>query len=241
MPAITEFTVDLLGPLERKRLVAAVDFPGHQVEGTKALGPYHRFNLESVVAAKPDLVLASKGGNSKESVLALKRLGLQVFVVDPRDLSGVFRSLSLIAQVLHKSEKGALLISKMKRDLEALRVQLGANPKKVAVQLGDHPFVVAGGGTLIQELLQWVGVKNIFSDLKGYPRVSVETLLKRSPDKLVVMRMGEKGGVVRKSVQKWKKLISGPRRVVIFSDDNLLRPSPSMVPALKKLKELIDE
>src|SRR5690606_1439441 len=77
------------------RIVATVkssDYP----EAAKAIpqiGGYDRINRESLMAARPDLVLAWESGNGSEVIEGLRALGVSVYVSEVRELDEISRSL----------------------------------------------------------------------------------------------------------------------------------------------------
>src|SRR5262249_34895321 len=67
------------------------DFPP-AARRVKKIGNFSAPDLEAVAAARPDLVVGAYG-NSLESIAALRRMGLSVFVTNPQDTDGVLRNL----------------------------------------------------------------------------------------------------------------------------------------------------
>ena len=55
-------------------------------------------NLERIVALKPDVVLAWRGGNAERQVNQLKALGIKVVWLDPATVEGVVAALRQLSQ-----------------------------------------------------------------------------------------------------------------------------------------------
>src|SRR4051812_45152654 len=81
-PSLGELASDLLGP-ELDRIVGVSEFTDYPPTLSKipSIGPYVRINVEKVLSLKPDLVLGTVSGNSKEQVEQLIALGLHVLTV----------------------------------------------------------------------------------------------------------------------------------------------------------------
>src|SRR4051812_6042349 len=69
-PSLAELAADLSGN-QLEKIVGVSDYTDYppRLEKTPSVGPYSRFNLEKVVALKPDLVLATLDGNPRDQVL----------------------------------------------------------------------------------------------------------------------------------------------------------------------------
>ena len=70
-------------------------------------------------------------------------------------------------------------------------------PLRIFIQLGVRPIITAGRNTYIDEMITNTGGINIFDDVSTkYPVVSPEEILRRNPEVIVVVGMGEKTGVM---------------------------------------------
>jgi len=76
------------------------DYPAEATRKPRVGGPINP-NLEQIVALAPDLVLATKAINRRETVEALARIGLPVFVTDPHSVDDMIASVEHIGNVLH--------------------------------------------------------------------------------------------------------------------------------------------
>ena len=64
------------------RIVGTVDYSNYPEAARRIprVGGYSRFDLEAVVALKPDLIIAWEGGNAPAHLQKLRRLGLPVYL-----------------------------------------------------------------------------------------------------------------------------------------------------------------
>src|SRR6185437_4262442 len=66
-----------------------------------------------------------------------------------------------------------------------------AHRRRVLIQLDQQPLIVAGGHSFLSEALETVGAKNIYGNSPtAYPRPSIEDVLKRNPDSIIVIAFG---------------------------------------------------
>ena len=82
-------------------LVGVTDFCDYPPEATRKphVGGMLSPNLETLVTLKPDLVVATRSGNTEETFDQLKRLGLPVYLVDPVTVADVLRLVSDLGEL----------------------------------------------------------------------------------------------------------------------------------------------
>ncbi|MCC7442868.1 MAG: ABC transporter substrate-binding protein [Bdellovibrionales bacterium] len=245
-PSLAELAADVLGA-ELDAIVGVseyTDYPRALERATK-VGPFHRFNLESVVALKPDLVLATADGNPSDRVLRLQELGLNVVVVDTSTLAGVEHSFRLAGLSLGRPKDGEALAGRFKAGLQAFRGRAAARAglaPRVLFQLDREPLVSVGGGTFLQEALSALGAENALSDLRTrYPRPALEEVVRRDPDWILILAMdGRESGAFRRMADDWKPFTgmkavkAGQVRVLDASE--LGRPSMRLLSGLSRLE-----
>ncbi|MDL1984861.1 MAG: helical backbone metal receptor, partial [Deltaproteobacteria bacterium] len=87
-PSITEIIFALGQEHRLKGATRFSDFPSEAI-GLPRVGSYVQLDLERIVALKPDLCIAIKDGNPRQTVVRLESLEVPVYVVDPRNLEAV--------------------------------------------------------------------------------------------------------------------------------------------------------
>ncbi|MFL5815792.1 MAG: helical backbone metal receptor, partial [Bdellovibrionia bacterium] len=109
-PSLGELASDLLGE-SIERIVGVSDYTDYPPALTKVknVGSYARFNLEAVVALKPDLVLATSDGNSRDQIDHLRELHLPVLVVKTSSFSEIDQSIEILAKALDEQKTGDAL------------------------------------------------------------------------------------------------------------------------------------
>ena len=66
-----------------------------EVKEIEKIGDLMTLSVETIVALKPDLVLAT-GDNPDEPIRSLRDLGINVFVIDPQTVEGVIEALKTV-------------------------------------------------------------------------------------------------------------------------------------------------
>lgn len=252
MPSLGELAADVLESAQ-ERIVGVSDFTDYPPALGKlpSVGSYDRFNLETVAALKPDLVLATTDGNPKDRVLRLRELGIPVLTVSTSNFEQVRQSIRLVSRALGYPDRGTRMVEQLDRGVERIRERAarrssepGAKKPKVLLQVGGEPLVTVGGGTFLNEALATVGAGNLYASLpEAYPRPAMEDVLNRDPDVILVMALGPEERIYRRMAEDWKQFKSmtavKTSRVSVLKADALLRPSLRLLEGLALLERAV--
>jgi iron complex transport system substrate-binding protein len=241
-PSITE-TVFALG--EGERLVGVTDYCDYPPEAARKphVGGISTPSFEAILTLRPDLVLATSESNSAEHVERLASLGLPVYVIRPIDFETVLESIERIGAVLDRDAVARAHVARMRREADAIAQAVAGAPRpRVLYVVWPNPLIAPGRGTLITELLGRAGSDSITAgEPLPYPRLSLETVVERRPDRIIVGRHGQ--GTVEELLRGWERLgsVTALRagRVYGVDGDLVHRPGPRMVEALRALARVI--
>ena len=177
------------------KLVGAVtysDFPA-AARNIPRVGSYQAWSLEAIVASEPDLVLIWGSGNGLETVAALERLGIPVYVSELRALTDIPASIRAIGQLAGTSAVSEREAARLEREFTALRQRYGARRQmSVFYQIWNEPLQTINGEHLISSVIGLCGGHNAFADASSLaPRVSLESVLVRDPEVILASGMGE--------------------------------------------------
>ncbi len=205
-------------------------------KGREIIGTLLEPNIEAIMKLKPDLVIASKEGNRKETVEKLQKLGVNVLVLEEvktyRDLKD---NLLTLAKITGKHKTAKELILEVDSKLEKQKRSSTSAKKKIFWQLGTKPLVTAGGKTYFNDVSIYAGAINIFGSTRAkYISVNIEDVIKRNPDIIIAMGMGEESYLV----DFWKpfKNIKAVRDNKIFRVDDYEFCSPTPLSFLKSVE-----
>ena len=143
--------------------------------------PRRRASVETILAAKPDLVVYWWLGDPRLA-RALERRHIRVVRIDDaNDFEAVRANIRRVAAALGQGPKGDALIAHMDRQLSEAR---GAWRGRHALYLTSGGFS-AGSGTLIDAIMRAAGLRNA-ATMPGYRSVSLERLVAAPPDGFVL-------------------------------------------------------
>lgn len=244
-PSITECLFALGLDQEVVGVTEHTNFPPQAASRPK-VGSYVHLQLEAIVALRPDLVLATRDGNPREQIRRLEEMGLKVFVLDPRSLEGLFKTLLSLGELLGRREAAEALVSTMRERMESIRRSLENKPRpKVLLQVGAQPLVVAGAETLQDHLIGLAGGHNVAGSMgRGYPMLSLERAITLAPEVIIISSMADPKGAEQEK-EKWKRWKEIPAvkngRVYVLDGDLIDRPSPRVVEGLEELAVVIHQ
>ncbi len=235
-PSVTE-TLFMVGAGDRViGVTAECDWPDAARSKPK-IGTLLDPNYEMILAARPDLIIATTAGNDKAAVYKLSDLGLAVFVTAPRSVEGIFESTRQIGLITDCQEKAGRLIAGMRARLDDIHRRLaGLPPTRAFFVTWFDPLLAPGRNTFENDILKLVNVVSISSDSEEYyPRFSLEQVLARDPDViLTVFHSGQPLPDLR-SISGWRGLRAVKTGRVYVLSETLQHPSPRFVDAVEEL------
>ena len=189
-PSLTEL-IYAAGAFEKLVGVAEYsDFPPAAKE-LPIVGRFDILDIERIVQLNPDLVVAWQSGNPRTSVNRLRKLGLPVYIAEPKSLASIpfhIERLALLAGTKLRAEES---INGFRQKLKALRNQFSQqSPVTTFYQVWDVPLITAGGNELIDDIIRLCGGRNVFANIKRVaPKVSREAVLERNPEVIIASGM----------------------------------------------------
>jgi iron complex transport system substrate-binding protein len=214
------------------------DYPPEATRKPHVGGPVNP-NFEQIVALRPDLILATSI-NRRETVDALDRLGLPVFLTDPHSVDEMIASVEHIGAALHSEESAAPLVNDLRARLADLDRHLaGAPSRKVLFVVWTDPLISIGRGTFIADALRHAGAQSVVETAAEWPRINLEEMVRLQPDYLVFA--SAHAGDTQHDIDAlrtrpgWRELGAIRRGNIVVISDAINRPAPRMVDAIEQL------
>ncbi|HBL4690391.1 vitamin B12 ABC transporter substrate-binding protein BtuF [Citrobacter sedlakii] len=207
------------------------DYPP-AAKNIEQVSTWQGMNLERIVALKPDLVIAWRGGNAERQVNQLTSLGIQVMWVDAVTIEQIADTLKKLAAWSPEPEKAQRASQSLLDDYHQLKSANAAKAKKrVFLQFGINPPFTSAKGSIQNQVLELCGGENIFANSRvPWPQVSREQVLARAPQAIVVAGDADE---TRKIQRYWGDQLTIP--VIPLTSDWFERASPRIILAAKQL------
>lgn len=208
------------------------------------IGSYVHLNVEAILNLSPDLVVATNDGNPPEVIGRLERLNIPVFVLDLKTYDSIQRSITRLAESLHRSQEAQQRVQEMRRVADCISLNTkGSRTTRLLFLYQRSPMVSPGPGTFTDELIQMAGGTSLTHEFSmSYPHLSLEQVIRLDPEVLILSTMaGEKERKVLEEEWNSWPMISAVRnhRVHAIDSRNLDRPSHRIVLGLYQLATLL--
>jgi iron complex transport system substrate-binding protein len=196
-------------------------------------------SVERILALKPDVVFIATSANSRELPDELERLGVRVVISHVETLDELWRDIAATGNAVGKHDAAAALVERLRARVAAAHARVAALPPvKALVVVWADPLTVAGGHSFVDDVIRAAGGDNIAGDTRQpYPQFSVERMLARAPDVIVVG--SHKGGPTLAPLTAHASLPAVKNgRVHPVDGDLLFRPGPRLVDGIELLSRL---
>jgi iron complex transport system substrate-binding protein len=194
-------------------------------------------SIETVVALHPDLVLGGGELNALEFVGNLQRLGIPVFMVDPHGIEGIYASILSLGRVLNRETDAHSLVVRLRMRVDAVKARVKEKPRvQIFMAIWYDPVTTIGKRAFISELIEAAGGRSVTDDIsQEWPEVSLESIVSRQPEGLLLMRGSPITVEGLKARPGWEHLRAVQQGRVYYTDDRIQYPSPIAFDALEDL------
>lgn len=228
-----------------KQISGTVSFSDYPSAAKKIplVGTYNKFDLESIVAINPDLILAWQTGNPEEQVNELIKLGFNVFLSEPKSLEDIASNITRIGKLLGTSRIADKQANSFISELTHLRENYSSK-KKVSVfyEVWNRPLLSVNGQHLISHVIELCGGENVFSNLNTFvPQVNIEAVIDKNPDVIIIGMNRERKNWLDEW-QQWQALTAVKNNHIYSIDaDLIVRHTPRILIGAGQLCGFLDE
>ena len=243
---------EILGFLGLGGQVVGVDYytnyPTNLTSLPKVSDVNGKYNVERIVALKPDLVL-SYGEDTKQYDAQLQQVGLHVVDLPSGNLSQILQEIVTVGRLTFTENAANNVVGQLQRQIEEIKTMVsGTTAPKVLIE-SDYstpgkPYV-NGGGSFGDELLQDANGVNIFHDNSsggGFPQVADEAIISANPQFIILTEDPAYGGNVSAVYKRsnWGSIDALKLHQVYRINSNIIgRPGPRLVQGLQCLAQII--
>ena len=186
IPSATE-TIIAIGA--KDRIVGRTRYDvAKDVEGVPSVGGGLDPSTEAIVALHPDVVIGWDNDKRRAIRTKLATLNIPVFSLRTQDTSDIFRGIANLGKIVGRDSAANVLASSIRETIDSVRRAVSGRPtRSVMFVIYPEPPMTAGPHTFIDELIGVAGGHSVFADSHDlWPTVSMEEVVKRQPDLLIV-------------------------------------------------------
>jgi iron complex transport system substrate-binding protein len=236
MPSVTD-TVYALGAGDD--VVGISDYTQYPAEALKkpSVGNLINPSIEIILSLHPDLVIGLQPMGPMDVTDQLERVGIPIFLVNPHGVAGIFHSIETIGMALNRTPQADALNHRLRDRVDAIKARTRTlHAPRVFMPVWYDPISTIGRNAFITEIISDAGGRSVTDDLPTeWPEISMEAVLERDPDALLLVRGGKTTLKVLEERPGWSSLKAVKERRVYYVDSRINFPSPIAIDALEDL------
>jgi ABC-type Fe3+-hydroxamate transport system substrate-binding protein len=183
VPSQTELLYDLRSDKEVIGITKFCVHPEKWFRSKTRVGGTKQLNLKIIHELDPDLIIANKEENTKEQIDELEK-HFPVWISDIKTLNDALVMINAVGEITGTQVAAQKIVLQIIKNFAELKPKI---PKiKTAYFIWRDPYMVAGGDTFINEMINYCGFDNIFSKDERYPETNIEELLKKDCELLLL-------------------------------------------------------
>ena len=197
-------------------------------------------NVEAIMGQRPDLVVMYFSGSNAGAAERLRQLNIPTVQLSVDRLSDVGRIARLLGDLTGRPAQGDSVAVATEQAVDHVSVPPDSTGPRILIVAWDQPPMAIGGGSFLSELVERAGGVNLFGDLATpSAQVSLEAIVARNPDALLVSSDGPPAIAGR---PEWRIVPAvKENRFIHVTSSAFSRPSPRAAEAIDELKRKIAE
>lgn len=227
--ALAPFLTELFYAIDAGGQLVAVsafsDFPA-AARSLPIIGDARRVDIERIITLKPDLVVAWLTGNAAADIQRLEKLGLKVYVAEPRRLNHIGPLMRDLGVLAGRQVPAEFASYRFEGELAEFRQKYaGRTPVRAFVQISARPLMTLNGEHFVSDILALCGGINVFADSPVLvPQVGIEDVLARDPEVIMVADTNPAARDAWAGLTQLQAVRA--KRVFLLPPDLVLRPTP---------------
>jgi iron complex transport system substrate-binding protein len=225
-------------------ITSSCNYPEGVVSNVAVVGGFGTPSLELLVKVRPTLVLES-GLADKSLAAKIDALGVRRVRIDCKSFAQISDMLRRVGELSGHAEAGKRVADEFDVRLAKLRKSSSrSEPVSVYAEVWGDPLTTTGRGTVLSELIEAAGGKNIGDAVgRDYFQIAPESVLSSNPEVILCFYggAGAAGSVVGRL--GWKNVRAVKNGAVYDNLDNdiLLRPGPRVLDGVEMLRGYIEK
>ena len=204
------------------------------------MGRFDGVDVEQIVAANADLVLAGgSGGTPPDAIEQLRSLGIPVLVVYAESIDKDLDDINLIATAVGKPAEGEALVAGMRRKFDEVAAATADLEKpKVFVETGNQPAIYGiADDSVYAEMVELAGGQAVTTGSATNWEMPIERLVSEDPE--IILLADANYGVTAEEVtgrSGWDGITAVKEGAIHPVDDIIVtRPGPRLTEGLLEL------
>jgi len=229
-PAVVEM-VYLLGGEDKLVGIAKLErskiWPEEKTEKVESVGTFINPSLEKIIALKPDLVIESF--HSSDAIdKSLTSNNIEIIKIQANSIEDIFKNFQKVAKILGKEKEAEKIMAEKRQKIEEIK-KIDTAEKKGLFILAPTPMRVFGKGTLPNDIMEMLNIKNIAAGMEEMsPTLTPEYIIKENPD-IILTFVKDPQEIVKANPQIKDISAIKNNKFVVLETGQILRGSPRMI------------
>ena len=224
------------------------DYPAEVFEIPSVQSGYDT-NIEQIIDLEPEVLFMSTMAQTEEQVAQLENAGIKVVVSDAQDIEGTYTAISMIGEILGKTEEANEVIDGMKAVFEEIQANKLDGTKTIYFEVSPLQWGLwtAGTSSFMSEIAEMMGLRNCFDDISdSWAAISEEQVPERHPDFILTITMyyGE-GPTPEEEIMGragWENVTAVKNGDILnLVNNELSRPAPRLAEGAQMLFDFVVE
>lgn len=166
---------------------ASSNYP-EEAANVAVVGDYNGPNIEAIVAAEADVVLASY--LQDDVITQLTELGIAVFCTEASDYEGIYTSIELVGTICGKVDEAAALCAQMRASIGAVQSAAATENQPTVyyvMSFGEYGEWSGGPGSFINTAIELAGGVPVTNGMEAaWVNPSIEQVVELDPDVILL-------------------------------------------------------
>jgi len=210
VPSQTELLYDLGLEQEVVGITKFCVHPKAWLQSKTIVGGTKKLDTRKIKELKPDLIIGNKEENEQQQIESLMQ-EFPVWMSDIKDLDDSLQMISLLGSITGRESKANEIQEKIRSGFQSIHPLI--IPATALYLIWRKPYMTAGRGTFIDDMLTRCGLKNIIQESR-YPEIKPEQLQKLQP--AIILLSSEPFPFKEKHIQEFKEIC--PQAIIRIVD-----------------------
>ena len=191
---------EILYFLNEEDKIIAIDITSNYPKDVKkypSIGYVRNLSAEGILSLNPTLIIGEDDMGPQNVINQINRTGVEINILTEKHSSeGIIEKIQCIGEIIGRKDKANRLIKDKilpkKIELDELSQLLKDLDIKVMfiLNMDSGSPIVGGRETSADGFIEMMGVKNAFNSFEGWKPVGIESIIKASPDYILISNRG---------------------------------------------------
>ncbi len=183
VPSITELLFDLQLFNETVGITKFCVHPAEWHQTKEKIGGTKNLHLEKIKSLRPDLIIANKEENKKDQIETLADL-FPVYLTDICTYEDAVNMIGHIGNITSKNTESLKIVDAIEEGFHSIKKP--SQHINTAYFIWRDPFMTIGSDTFIDNLMDKIGLKNVFDHSERYPQVTFQDIITANPQLILL-------------------------------------------------------